>query len=177
MDFDFEAAVDVGFAEDLSYSDMAPVLDAFGVTSVFRVNTSRVGWSGPAAGGPEIGIVLTAVAAVGGAAFAKTFCEELAKDAYKAVRSALIGIVRQLRERDPETVRAVVPLSIRVGDVNICIGGSLHEPDHTDDEWTDEWLLERLRQAQAIVDAEFGRQYPTDGPPIGPRDPCEHWLG
>src|SRR6266508_1247041 len=103
VEFDFEAAVDVAFAEDLNYHDMAPVLDAFGATGVFRVYGTRVGWSGPAGGGPEIGIILTAVLGVGAAAFAKTFCEELAKDSYKAVRAALVGVVGHLRNRDPET--------------------------------------------------------------------------
>jgi hypothetical protein len=176
VEFDFDAAVEVAFAEDLTYDDMAPVLDAFGPTGVFRVNGTRVAWSGPAGGGPEIGIILTAVLGVGAAAFAKTFCEELAKDSYKAVRVALVGVIRHLRNRDPETVRAVVPLSIHIGDVFVCIGGSLPEPDHPADEWTDEWLIERLREAQAIVDAELGRERPTTRQPIGPSDPCEHWL-
>lgn len=175
MDFDYDTGVEIGFAEDLTYQDMAPLLDAFGATSVFRVQGSRVGWSGPAAGGPEVAIVLTAAAAVGGAAFAKGFCEELGKDTYKAVRSAMIAVVRRLRERDPDKLRAVVPLVIEVGDVSICIGGSLHEPSQPGD-WTDEWLRERFRQAQAIVEAELGRERPTAGQPIGPRDPCEHWV-
>jgi hypothetical protein len=45
-----------------------------------------VAWSGPAAGGPEVGIILTAVLAAGGvtaaASFAKSFGEELGKDVY-----------------------------------------------------------------------------------------------
>ena len=53
MEFDWDAAVEVAFAEDLTYADVSPILDAFAQTRVFTVRGSRVGWSGPAAGGPE----------------------------------------------------------------------------------------------------------------------------
>jgi hypothetical protein len=173
MEFDFDAAVDVQFAEDLSYTEVAPLLDAFAQTSIFNVRAGRVGWSGPAAGGPELGIVITAAAAVGASVFAKTFCEELAKDAYKGVRAAMNALVRRLR--DKPAPRAVVPLVIEVGAIRFCLGSMVHE-DPAPDEWTDEWLLARLAEAQAILDAspepvDAERPFPTIDVPV-----CDHEL-
>jgi hypothetical protein len=177
MEFDFDAMVEVRFAEDLKYEDVAPLLDGFADAGVFNVRASRIAWSGPAAGGPEIGLIIeVAVATVttlGVAAFTKSFCEELGKDTYRLARMALLGAVDRLRNRNPEEVRAVVPLSIHIGSVHVCIGGSLHEPRHPD-EWTDDWLVARLQEAQRIVDAELGRERGDE--PIGPDDPCAHWL-
>jgi hypothetical protein len=182
MEFDFDASVEVRFAEDLTYEDVAPVLDGFARAGVFQVRASRVGWSGPAAGGPEIGIIVeaavAAVATVGAAAFTKSFCEELGKDSYKLVRTALLAAVDRLRSRNPEEVRAVVPLAIRIGNVEICIGGSLHEPGRLSDEWSDAWLVEHLKRAQKIVDAELGREpKKRDDEPVGGKYPCSHWIG
>jgi hypothetical protein len=175
MDFDYDAGVEVAFAEDLTYADVAPVLDAFSKTRVFTVRASRVGWSGPAAGGPEIGVILTAIAGVGGAAFVGAFCAELAKDTYKGVRSAILGVVRRLRDQDPEKRRAVVGLSIHVQQVKICIGPIL-ESEPTSDQWTDEWFVERLLRAQAIINDRGGTPRVPDPELIGPEGDCEDWL-
>jgi hypothetical protein len=173
MDFHFEAAVEVSFAEDLSYTDVAPLLDALSETAIFRVRTSRVGWSGPAAGGPELGLIITAAGAVGASAFAKTFCEELAKDVYRGVRAGINAAARRLRSKAEP--RAVVPLVIEVGAIRLCLG-SLVQEEPAAGEWTDAWLIERLREAQAIVDAS---------PDLAEADPpfrsievqtCDHWL-
>jgi hypothetical protein len=175
VEWNYEARVEVQFAEDLLHSDVAPLLDALSSTSVFEVRSSRVAWSGPAAGGPEVGLILAAVATIGGAAFAKTFCEELAKDAYGGVRSGVIRVVKRLRERRDR--RAIVPLVIEVGTMRFCLGSHLEQlPDPR--EWTDEWLVERLREAQVIVDAAPSLTDPQPREPetIGPVGPCEHWL-
>lgn len=175
MEFDYEAAVEVAFAEDLSYADVAPILDAFAATPVFTVRGTRVGWSGPAAGGPEIGVILSAIATVGGAAFVGTFCAELAKDAYKGVRTAILGVVRHLRDQDPEMRRAVVGLSIHVQQVKICIGPVL-ESEPTPHQWTDEWFVEQLLRAQAIIDERGGDARGRNPGIVGPEGDCEDWL-
>ena len=124
----------------------------------------------------RIGVVLTAVGGVAGAAFVASFCAELAKDAYKGVRSALLGVVRHLRDQDPEKRRAVVGLSIHVQEVKICIGPIL-ESEPTPDQWTDEWFIERLLRAQAIIDARGGKARPHDPALTGPQGgDCEDWL-
>ncbi len=175
-EWDFEAGVEVRFAEDLTFDEVSPLLDALAKTPIFTVRASRYGWSGPAAGGPEVGLVVVAVAAVGGAAFAKSFCEELGKDAYRAVRTAIISIAKRLRAREPEARRAIVPLVIEVGNVRICFGSTLDE-QLTSDEWSDEWLVERLRQAQAIVNVQSALGSEVAGILEGVEtDPCEHWL-
>lgn len=174
MESDHTAEVEVGFAEDLSYSDVAPILDAFAATPIFTVRGKRVAWSGPAAGGPEVGIVLTAIATVGGGAYVATFCAELAKDTYKAVRAAIIGVVRGLRDQDPERRRAVVALSIRVQQVELCVGPLLEREPRTE-EWTDEWFVDRLLRAQAIIEERGGKpRTPSDL--TGPTWQCEEWL-
>lgn len=173
MELNYDAAVEVGFAEDLRHSDVAPLLDALADTPIFAVRSQRLASSGPAGGGPELGLVLTAVAAAGGIAFAKTFCEELSKDTYKAVRAAVIGVVRRLKARDPEEVRAIIPFTIRVGNVTIWIGGSLQEPESRSERWNDEWLLARLAEAQRIVEAEFD---PAKDVPTVPDTEHDHWL-
>jgi hypothetical protein len=177
VDFDYEAEVEIGFAEDLTYGEVAGLLDAFAATRVFTVRASRVGWSGPAAGGPEIGLALEIAAGIGLGVFAKTFCEELAKDSYKAVRAALLALVSRLRDKDPEERRAVVGLQIVVGDVRVCIGPLL-KAEPTSEDWTDEWLLERLRRTQEIVEdtAAVAALKAQEAEVVGPKNPCEYWL-
>jgi hypothetical protein len=168
MSHDYTAAVALDFAEDLTYAEVAPVLDALAATAIFRVRASRVAWSGPAGGGPEVGLILTAIASGGAAVFAATFCSELAKDAYKGARAAVLAVVRSLRDRQPEDRRAVVGFSIRILTIEICVGPLLDDEPGPDD-WTDEWLVERLLKAQAIVDQGGERR---SDPGVG----CDHWV-
>jgi hypothetical protein len=173
QEFDFETAVEIRFFEDLTYRDVAPALDAFADTTVFNVRGNRDGWSGPAAGGPEIGLIITAIATVGGAAFVGSFFSELGKDAYRGVRAAILATVHRLRSR--ERRRAVVALAIHVQNVSVCFGSVLDEELRdeaaADDEWTDDWFVARLREAQTFVD----RYGSNRDEPLDDRD-CRHWL-
>jgi hypothetical protein len=168
--FDFETGVEVRFFEDLTYGDVAPILDAFARTSVFNVRGNRDGWSGPASAGPEIGLIITAIATAGGAAFLASFFAELGKDAYRGVRTAILTAVRKLRERPEEHRRAMIGLAIHVQSVSVCFG-SLLENDAPDDEWTDEWFVQRLLEAQHLVD----RHGADPSGALGDRD-CRHRL-
>ena len=177
MEFDYDAAVEVGFAEDLTYGEVAPLLDALSLTRAFTVRASRVGWSGPAAGGPEVGLVLEIAAGIGLGTFAKTFCEEFAKDAYREVRSALLTVVRRLRDKKPADRRAVVGLQITCIDVRVCIGPPLDAMPAPGD-WTDEWLVDHLRAAQALIDdaAGLATLRAQQAEVTGPTGPCDYWL-
>jgi hypothetical protein len=178
MEFDHEAGVEVRFAEDLTYVEVAPLLDALAATPIFTVRATRVGWSGPAAGGPEVAVFLAAAAAAGAGVFLASFCAELGKDAYRGVRAAVGAVMKKLREREPEERRAVVPLVIVVGEVRICVGRMFHQ-DPAPDEWSDEWFLERLRRAQEIVDRAGSLTVKRSIPPghtPDEFDPCEFWL-
>jgi hypothetical protein len=152
VEFDFDADVGVLFFEDLTYPEVAPLLDALAGAGVFRVRASRDGWSGPAAGGPEVGLIVTAALAVGAAAFAKTFAEELAKDSYKAVRAAIGRLARRLRERQAEQRRAVQAVVLDIAGLRFFLGHFLHDPADPD-EWSEAWMVLRLRRAQAAIDA------------------------
>jgi hypothetical protein len=166
-DFGLDAAVEVRFFEDLKYGDVAPVLDALADTSIFNVRATRDAWSGPAAGGPEVGLI---VAAVGGIV-AAGFFGELGKDAYKGVRTAILAVVRRLHERRPEKRRAVVGLAIHVRDVSVCFGPIL-DREPLPEEWTDEWFVERLQEAQLI----FDRRGFKEGAPDADNRDCDTWL-
>jgi hypothetical protein len=150
---DVGAAVEVRHAEDLSHTDVTPLLEALTASGVWRVRSERVAWSGPAAGGIDVGLLVTTALAGGGLLFAKTFMEELARDAYAGVRSAIRGLAVALRDRagKPSRVRASVPVAIEVGAVRFYFG-SLLEHRGDPDEWSDPWFLQRLVAAQAIVE-------------------------
>lgn len=79
MDWNYDAAVELDFAEDLTYSDVAHLLDAFAATPIFSVRTKRDAWTGPMAEGPDWILLINVVLGAGGISFAKTICEELAK--------------------------------------------------------------------------------------------------
>jgi hypothetical protein len=167
-EFDYAAAVEVRFFEDLTFRDVTPILDSFAETSIFNVRASRDGWSGPAAGGPEIGLIITAISAAGGAAFVASFFSELGKGVYKSVRAAILAAVRKVHDNNRR--RAVIGLSIRVRNVSVCFGPLL-ERQRGEDEWTDDWFVKRLREAQALLD-----KYDADpSEPSDDRD-CRHRL-
>jgi hypothetical protein len=177
MEFNYEASVSVRFAEDLTFAETAPLLDSFGATPVFRVRGDRVAWSGPAGGGPEIALVLEAILGAGGvvaaASFAKSFGDELGKDAYRGVRSAIIALIRKLHRRAPDDRRAIVGLVVKVGDVRIFFGPDLS--DANPDVWTDERLVAAFGRAQAILDEARSAAPPpkiTTGPDLG----REYWV-
>lgn len=106
----------------------------------------------------------------GGAAFLASFFSELGKDTYRGVRAAILGTVRRLRNRDHERRRAVIALVIQVRNVSVCFGPLLEEEPQEAD-WTDEWLFERLHEAQSFVD----RCGDEPVRPLGDLD-CRHWL-
>ncbi|MEX1173481.1 MAG: hypothetical protein WEG56_12820 [Chloroflexota bacterium] len=170
--FDQETGIELVFAEDLTFADVAPILDAFNEAAVFRVRADRSAWSGPASGGPEVAMILSTAAAVGGAAFVGTLCNELAKDVYKAARTGLLGAVRRLRAQDQR--RAVVGLSIQDRHVRVCFGHALDD-GASEDEWTDAWLVERLVIAQGLVD-RAGTDERKKPEYVGPDSDCDHWL-
>ena len=151
MSTDFDTEIDVRIAEDLTHSDVAPLSDAL-APAAFRIRVTRHAWSGPAAGGPDIGLWITVSGAIAGGWFAKVFVEELAKDVYRSARAAVCSIARGLRARSPESVRADIPLTIEAGALRFYFGSSLHD-DPEAGEWTDEWFVLRLRRANAAIEA------------------------
>jgi hypothetical protein len=150
----YDAEVEVRFSEDLAYGDVVPLLDALAATPIFTIRTRREAYSGPMGEGPDWILLISVVVGTGGAVFAKTFCEELAKDTYRAVRRAICDLGRRLRRRRPQDLRHQTPVAIEFGDLLIYLGTPLHigAPEA---EWTDEWLLGCLQRAQDIVDVDF----------------------
>ena len=177
MEFNYEATVSVHFAEDLTFAESAPLLDSFAATPMFRVRGDRVAWSGPAGGGPEAALVLEAILGAGGvvaaASFAKSFDDELGKDAYRGVRNAIIALIRKLHQRPPDRRRAIVGLVVKVGEVKIYFGPDLS--DATLEVWTDERLVAAFARAQTILDEARSASPPpitTTGPDVG----REYWV-
>ncbi len=152
MNYDYDAGVEVGLSEDLTYSDAAPLLDAFAETPVFTVRSHRSAWSGPM--GEGVIAAMEIVAVLGAAAFAKAFFGELGKDAYAGVRAAVRAVAQQLRERAGDEARADVVLMLQVGALRFYVGNLRQPPE--EEEWTDGWLRTRLARAHAVVAAAPG---------------------
>lgn len=150
MHYDYDAGVEVGFSEDLTYADAAQLLDALTESPIFTVRTHRAAWSGPMGEGVITAIeVVAVVVGVGVSAFVKAFFEELGKDAYARVRAAVRALAQRLRERGPEGTRADVVLMLQVGSLRFYVG-SLRQPPERE-EWTEGWLVTRLARAHAVV--------------------------
>ncbi len=145
---DYEAAVEVEFAEDLTYSDLSELLDRLGERA-HRVRADRSSWSGPMGDGIEVALVVAAALGIAGGAFVKTFAEELAKDAYAGFRKALIAVARRVKTN--EYRRAQVAFKLEIGALSFYFDGS--EGEEADAEaWTDEGLRARFAGAQKVVD-------------------------
>ncbi len=147
--WDVESHVEVVFGDEVTYGDIAPLLDVL-ASKVFTVKTSRDAWRGPMGDGIEVGLVILTAAVLGGAAFTKRFCELLAEDAHAAFRRLLLGLVERLRG---DEYRPLVPFAISVGAIRFYFDGeSTGEIAATRTDWTDERLTQRLFAAQRVVD-------------------------
>jgi len=139
-DYSYAADVAVSVCEPLTFTDLAPVLDAFTDDQYMNVRVDRMNSQPPMAGALDmvLGIAIL-YAGIGGVEFVRKFAGMLAEDTYRAIRDRLRRLRDTADQRAPERVWT---LTIRIGS----------HPFHFKGSMTDEQFKHRLRAAQAILD-------------------------
>ncbi len=139
---DWKIGVRLSFDAPLSYSEVTPILDE--LEQQFRsVKTSRFDARGLAMGGPGTHAAIDLLIDLGQIATAllvKDLLSELAKDAYKGMRSAILRF-REKRS-DVDSHRGQPSFSIRIGSLWFIFRTPL----------TDKEFVEALRAARALAD-------------------------
>ncbi|MGH2585703.1 MAG: hypothetical protein ACRDJE_12390 [Dehalococcoidia bacterium] len=136
--------IEVASGRSLPYPDLLPLLEELNkhYTTV-RASHTRI--EPPAAGPPDIALVLTVIATVAAAEVAKGFFGELGKDAYSGFRRILLDLMKKGRRSDRD--RLYVPLAIRIEPWTFFFHGD------SEGVLSEEDFLEQLRKAHEYAHA------------------------
>ncbi|MGH2560444.1 MAG: hypothetical protein ACRDJH_15390 [Thermomicrobiales bacterium] len=166
-----ESTVEIGVNDQITHEEVAPLLDALNERFMV-VRSTRINFQPPAAGGPEVALVLSVTAGVISTALLSSFFAEMGKDAYKAIRDE-IGrfLVKRRRDRGGGWTEPVEPFALVAGRLRF----------YFDSDISDEELVERFNAArtfvESLLDDDFsGSMGPGDyGLNWNPNDKC--WQG
>jgi len=93
-----EEVVTVRTYEILTYSELAPLLDALGAKSN-RVETLRYSFDAPMAQ-PAVGLIVSFAIQAGHGLIGTTLLTELTKEGYRVVREQFLHLLNAIRDRD-----------------------------------------------------------------------------